>query len=84
MEAKKFDIDGFRVLIKEEELHELEDINFVECSNIIESECPVVAEGDWTENGIWLFFRTYDSNSNYSFEFDEFMEAVKKGREEFQ
>lgn len=83
MEANKFNVDGFRVLIKKDELEKLRDVEYIRCSNIVKSECPVVAEGDWTEDGIWLFFKTYSENSDYSFEFNKFMKAVEKGRAKF-
>lgn len=80
--ASSIDIEGHKVYLETEDLENLENIEFVACSNILRSECPVVAEGKWSSDGDWLFFRTYSSDSEYDLEYDEFLNGLLISKEE--
>jgi len=75
-EANAIRIEGHRVLLEEDNLEELEGMDFVGCSNVMKSECPVVAEGKWSKDGQWLFFRTYSASAGYDLEYEEFVEGL--------
>lgn len=83
MEPNKFDIRGFKVYITRNNLDELRKIDNIESSSILKDECPVVAEGKWSQSGNWIFFRTYSEDHKYNYEFDEFITQYKEGKNYF-
>lgn len=83
MEPSKFQLQGFKVYIEEENLRDIIDSENIECSSILKSECPVVAEGKWSESGKWIFYKTHSEKTEYDFRFEEFMEQFKQGLEFF-
>lgn len=75
-EPEKFDVDGFRVYLTEEDIEDIYDEDDISASNILKSECPVVAEGNWDSTGSWLFYKTHSENVEYDMTYTELKENV--------
>lgn len=80
-QGSSINIEGYRVFLETGDLEDLQEVDFVSCSNILKSECPVVAEGKWSSDGNWLFFRTHSSDCEYDLEYDEFMKGLLISKE---
>lgn len=82
MKGNDIEIEGHKVRIKKENLEEIKDISFINASPIIKEECPLLAEGQWTSDGQWLFFRTHPDSDNYNLDFEDFVEVANEAKEE--
>lgn len=82
LEANEFEANGVNVFLTAENVRDIHNNqSLVEGSPLLESECPVVATGFFTSDGIWRFYATHHEETDYKLEYDEFITALHETRE---
>ena len=79
-QENRFDVDGFLVYLTEDDLDDISGRDDISATQVLSTECPVVAEGMWDSTGCWLFYKTYSENIEYDMDYKTLCDDVVTDR----
>lgn len=76
-----FDVEGgVSVYMEYEDAVDAFDRDLIDASPLMDSSdrYPLVAEGFFSNDGMWMFFKVHHRDSEYRLEYGEFVEALEE------